>query len=385
MRTLGWIIGGLSIAVGGCGVLSTGSASQPPTTGGIGGPVDSTADSSPTGGPTDRRSEPPTTTPRPAPPSPRADKPAPSGDTPGHSMGHQRLWAWFNPGTSSNDIEGQRGIGLESGYRSLKRGGWGAWIDERLVPLGNPPVVLRAPFGTSRWTDRNGEESIAFRFEDTIDVQRDPEWAWIASDSMFVEPWARYPGPVAFHVGTADDRELDSDELRLGVEPFVRVKARREALGNDAPVYVVLDHSMSFGDTATEDRGKMSRREVLQTSMAVTLLENAGIHVLCEAVPDRTWPSAEYWVTRGVAFRPHLSEDRRWIKPVPLEQFEGLVLAWMLPPDFKDDTETDADRRRRVLEATRKFGNVAVPIYAVGGGDGWRQLRDTVEAEQRRR
>ncbi|MEM7756024.1 MAG: hypothetical protein AAF297_10355 [Planctomycetota bacterium] len=378
MHTI-WVMAALAVVTtSGCSVLG-------PIHVGGGGAGTQTAEAPPTapvgepGG--DRPSDPPKSDPPPSAEPPGSEPIATAAGEP--IGGQQRVWMWFNPGTTSSDIDGQRGIGLDRGYRVLKEGGWGAWIDQRLKPLGHPPVVLRAPFGTSRWETRSGKPVSFFRYEDAIDVQRDPQWAWIASETGFVQPWARYPGPVAFHVGTADDRVLTDEELRLGARPFVRVQEMRERLGNTEPVYVVLDHSMYFGDTVDPNANNaMSRRELLQTSMAVTLLENAGIEVLTEAVPDRSWPSAEYWVSRGVAFRPHLSKDRRKLKPVPLERFEGLVLAWMLPADFRREGETAQDHRRRVIEATREYGNVAVPMHLVGGGDGWRELVRAVGRER---
>ncbi|MEM1185991.1 MAG: hypothetical protein AAGI53_13450 [Planctomycetota bacterium] len=288
--------------------------------------------------------------------------------------GVQRVWAWYNPGTTSSDIDGQRGIALDKSYRVLEEGGWGDWIDRTLAPLGYPPVVLRAPFGTSRWTNRSGDATSAFRYEDAIDVQRDPKWAWIASEAWFVEPWARYRGPVAFHVGTADDRLLTDEELRLGVKPFIRVKEERDRLRNREPVCVVLDHSQWFDDKEVEPRESMTRRQALQTSRAVWLLTEAGVEVLTEAVPHVDTPPAAYWADYGTAFRPHLSKVRRVATPMALDAFQGLVLAWLMPADFRDDGMSEFQRRRRVIESTREYGNVAVPPFAIGGKEGWADL-----------
>jgi len=307
---------------------------------------------------------PPSIPPSVAPPPPGAGEGAPVG-------GRQRVWAWFNPGTSSSDIDGQRGIRLDRAYRSLAEGGWGAWIDEVLKPLGHPPVVLRAPFGTSRWVDRNGKPSTAFRFEDAVDVARDPRWMWLVGENQFAIPWSRYPAPVMFHVGTPDDRELTDAELRIGLEPFLAVKRLRDRMGNAEPVYVCLDHSMYFDDTEDGSRPTMSRRTALQTSIVVTLMERAGVEVLTEAVPMVDWGSTAYWLDHGVAFRPHLSTVRGDKRPVSLDLFAGLVLCWLLPRDFDMEATTEDERRRRVVEATREFGNVAVPVYQVGGVRGW--------------
>jgi hypothetical protein len=307
-------------------------------------------------------------------------------DSAGPLGGEQRVWAWFNPGTTSSDLKRQRGIALDKGYGALKRGGWAAWIEARLTTLGSPPVILRAPFGTSAWVGRDGESTSAFRYEDAIDVQRDPTWSWIASDRMFVQPWARYPAPVMFHIGTADDRVLTDAELRLGIHPFVEVKRARDRIGNTAPVYVCLDHSMYFDDEERGGRSNMSRREALQTSMVTELLEAAGIDVLTEAVPDESWDSAAYWVKRGVAFRPHLAQPRERNTPVPLDRFEGLVLAWLLPPDWRDWQDRPMpERHARIVEATRTYGNVAVPPYIAGNDRATWQSLELMVAESARR
>ncbi len=367
MRMRAWVLAAAAIIGLGCEmpgglVLSSGGT----RTGGIAGPGAETGPGSGPGRPT----PPPS-------PTPRGD----SGGSPGAGPvgGVQRVWAWYNPGTSSANIEEHRGIRLDKWYSMLRTGGWGAWIAESLAPRGNPPVILRAPFGTSSWVNPEGERVSAFRFEDAIDVQTDPSWAWIVSDPKWVEPWGRYPAPVIFHVGTADDRELTDLEMQLGVKPFVEVKKKRDQLGNRNPVFVALDHSAWFDRSGSSKPGPWSDRVAKQTARVVELLTEAGIGVLTEAVPQQTWPSASYWRDHGVAFRPHLAERTRTRDPMDLRSFNGLVLAWLTPQDWQDWQDLTLDQRiRRTVEATEKFGNVAVPVYIFDDPAGWKRLERAV-------
>lgn len=315
-------------------------------------------------------------------PSPDA---TPAENARGPAGGVARLWAWYNPGTTSSDVDNNRGIHPRTKDLLLGRG-WQAWIDGEPKALGYPPVVLRAPFGTSRWVNWKGEETREFRFEDTLDVMDDPKWQALAADRTFVEPWARYPAPVMFHIGTADDRELTDAEMVRGVSPFVKVAERRRELGNAEPVYVCLDHSMYF-----DDRGEMQWDHVppaiaRQSALVTRMLTERGIGVLTEAVPRAGWASARFWKRHGVAFRPHLAE-RPGIADV--RDFRGLVLTWLVPLDFRwrnngdEPPEPFAVRRARVLRHAAIYGNVAVPVFVVGGRDEFVKLERQVAAMNR--
>ncbi len=323
--------------------------------------------------------------------------------------GTARLWWWDNIGTTSTDFAYHRGIGLDpkdhrpeqgrrpaTKYAGMINGGWAWYIGSFLAPAGNPPAIIRNPFGSTPWVrtaDERGklEVTTAFRFEDVIDALDDDRFSFLFDD--WVEAWGAYPNDVIFHIGTADDRELSDVELARVVKIFVDVAKRRELLRSKHRVYVCLDHSQWFDPfhpdaektpSANPIEGQQfrSRRTKMQSAIVAQMLSSQGVGVLTEAVPiAEQEDAASYWSHFGVAFRPGLETPKGHGTPMRLDRFEGLVLAWYLPKFLGDDTE---ENYRSVLRGASEYGNVSVPPYKVGGNDRFRRLAADVALLDRR-